>query len=66
MDFLRQLFNERPVLFLGCDLSDPVYEKFLLKFTDNAKVQSYCRKSPLSSTCRLWSHAKSLLESEFV
>ena len=38
VEFMYQIFNERSVLFLGCDLYRPEYKSFFQKFAVNAKV----------------------------
>ena len=38
VEFIRRIFNERSVLFLGCNPSHPVYQNFLSKFAVKAKV----------------------------
>ena len=38
VDFMHRIFNERSVLFLGCDLHRQEYKSFFQKFAINAKV----------------------------
>ena len=38
VDFMHRIFNERSVLFLGCDLHRQEYKSFFQKFAVNAKV----------------------------
>ena len=35
---MRRIFNERSVLFLGCDANRPEYKSFMQKFAVGAKV----------------------------
>ncbi|CAH3188203.1 unnamed protein product [Porites lobata] len=41
VDFMHRIFNERSVLFLGCDLHRQDYESFFQKFAVNAKMIHY-------------------------
>ena len=38
VEFMRQVFNDRSVLFLGCDPVRTEYKNFFQKFAVNAKV----------------------------
>lgn len=38
VDVMRQVFNDRSVLFLGCDPNREEYKKFFQKFAVTAKV----------------------------
>ena len=38
VSFMKRVFNERPVLFLGCDGTHPLYADFVTKFAIGAKV----------------------------
>ena len=38
VEFMRQLFNERSILFLGCDPNREEYIKFFRKFAVSAQV----------------------------
>lgn len=38
VNFMHRIFNERSVLFLGCDLHRQEYKSFFQKFAVNAKV----------------------------
>ena len=40
VELMQQIFNERSVLFLGCDPERPEYKNFFQKFAVNAKVDS--------------------------
>ena len=40
VDLMRKIFNERSILFLGCDPERPEYKNFFQKFAVNAKVDS--------------------------
>lgn len=42
---MRQVFNERSVLFLGCGPRREEYKNFFQKFAVNAKVE--CLKLPI-------------------
>lgn len=39
VEFMRQVFNDRSVLFLGCDPAREEYKNFFQKFAVNAKVR---------------------------
>ena len=39
VEFMRQVFNDRSVLFLGCDPARTEYKNFFQKFAVNAKVK---------------------------
>ncbi|XP_073233665.1 uncharacterized protein [Porites lutea] len=41
VDFMHRIFNERSVLFLGCDLHRQEYKSFFQKFAVNAKMIHY-------------------------
>ena len=41
VEFTRQLFNERSILFLGCDPNRVEYMNFFRKFAVNAKEVNY-------------------------
>lgn len=38
MQMMQQIFNERSVLFLGCDPERPEYKNFFEKFAVHSKV----------------------------
>ncbi|XP_019615063.1 PREDICTED: uncharacterized protein LOC109462867 [Branchiostoma belcheri] len=39
--FFEQLFNERSVLFLGCDPDQPLYSSALQRFAENSKTRHF-------------------------
>lgn len=41
VEFMRQIFNDRSVLFLGCDSNREEYKKIFQKFAVGAKVKHY-------------------------
>ncbi|XP_073247828.1 uncharacterized protein [Porites lutea] len=41
VEFFRQVFNDRSVLFLGCDPNREEYKKIFQKFAVNAKMKHY-------------------------
>ncbi|KAJ7374341.1 60S acidic ribosomal protein P1 [Desmophyllum pertusum] len=41
VEFMRQVFNDRSVLFLGCDPDRKEYKNFFQKFAVNAKMKHY-------------------------
>ncbi|XP_019614926.1 PREDICTED: uncharacterized protein LOC109462774 [Branchiostoma belcheri] len=44
-EFLAKVFQERPVLFLGCDLQHDFYKRLLARFVTNAPIDHYTFES---------------------